>query len=214
MRSWKISQTIVCCMLACGIFISASDQAHADLVYTITGFANNIGDPNDPSLAPEVQAGETYTAVFEIDDSVADSDASAGRGSYAGAILSSSITFSGGYSSMVDFTGGEVVVQQDIAGGAIGLSDLSGNGSIVIASFTPFASDAIFAGPQDVIGNPFSIWSLTEPTGVVVSFSDVGFGPSGGSGPIVLSVTNAIPEPTTAGLLGLGLVACAARRRR
>ena len=193
--------------------LAFGNHVNADVVYTITGYANNIGNPDDPLLSPEVEAGETYSAVFQIDDSVMDSDASSGRGSYLNAIVSSSITFSGGYSSMVDFAGGEVVIQENIGGGAIGLSSPSGNGSILLASFEPFPSDALVTDPgTEILGSPFSLWSLTEPSGLIVSFSDVGLGPIN-SGPIVLTVSS-VPEPSTAALLALSSIACFVRRRK
>lgn len=199
------------CIVLLVSFSMVSGQAHADLLYTITGFANTFGDPDE--LAPEVAPGESYVAEFFVDESTPDSDASDGRGSYLGAITSSSITFSGGYTSMVDFAGGEVIIQQDIGGGAIGLFDLAGNGSILIGDLgNPFPSDDLLdAGTQIIATSPLSLWILTEPTGSIVSFSE-GLGPSGG-GPITLTVTNAVPEPSTAGLLALGACGFLTRRR-
>ena len=188
------------------------------MLYSITGFANNIGDPDDPLLAPEVEAGESYVAEFVVDSSTADANPDPGVGDFTGAIVSSSITFSGGYTSMVDFAGGEVTIIQDSFGGVVGISDLNGLGSILIGDLgNPFPSDGLLdAGAQITATSPLSLWSLTEPTGLIVSFSDVGAGPPGvGTGPIVLTVTNlnSVPEPSTAGLLALGCLGWFIRRR-
>ena len=175
MKIVKNSKPIVC-LLACvaaSLFFSTSNQAVAQITYTITGTANNFtgGDP-DNLLSPEVGPEETYTAVFEIDDSVADTDPLPEKGLYSGAIISSSIEFSGGYTSGVDFSGGTVTVSQD---GSVGLSS---PGAILVPSrftlFTTnsFESDALLTDPQEIADLPGSLWSLTEPDGLlVVSFA-------------------------------------------
>jgi len=122
-RVQQISRSFVCCFMACmagSLFFSMSNQASADLTYTITGFANNLG-PDDGNLSPQVVEGEAYTAVFQIDDTVAEAGSLVpGIGNYFGAITSSSINFSGGYISDVSFAGGNVTILQD-SGGAGGV---------------------------------------------------------------------------------------------
>ena len=86
-------------MALCLSFCMSASQLHGQVIYTITGFANNLGS----SLlnSPEVGENEMYIADFEIDLSVVDGDSSPDRGQYTGAILSSSIEFSGGYLSLI-----------------------------------------------------------------------------------------------------------------
>ena len=170
----------------CLSFCMSVGQLHGQVVYTVTGFANNIGAGE--GNAPEVAPGETYVAEFMIDLSVVDSDSSPDNGVYTGAILSSSIEFSGGYTSQVNFAGGEIIVQRDNAGGGVFFNDVNGLGSIVVFDLgVPFASDALLADPTtEFIGSPASLYSLMEPTGLVVSFSDVFVGP--GTGPIAFSI--------------------------
>ena len=175
--------------LSCCISVG---QLHGQVVYTITGFANNVGD--GLGNAPEVAPGESYVAEFMIDLSVMDSDSSPDRGVYTGAILASSIEFSGGYSSQVDFSGGEIVIQRDIAGGGVFFNDVNGLGTILVFDlFVAFDSDALLTDPAtEIVGSPASLYSLTEPTGAVVSFSDVMVGP--GTGPVVLAIMALPPE--------------------
>ena len=109
MRTRNISKAIVCCLVAGGIFLTASNQANAQAVYTVEGtvFTSNVDG---------VLAGDTYTAIFDIDTSVADTGegnenlSAEDFGEYLGAITSSSIEFSSGFTSGVDFTGGDVLV--------------------------------------------------------------------------------------------------------
>ena len=163
-------------MTLCLAFCISAGQVHGQVIYRITGFANNIGD--GIGGAPEVGPGETYVAEFEIDLSVEDSDSSPDRGVYSGAILSSSIEFEGGYVSQVDFAGGEITVQRDNAGGGVFFNDVNGLGSIVVFDLgNAFSSDALLMDPTtEFTGSPESLYILFEPTGSISSFSDVAFG--------------------------------------
>ncbi len=202
------------CIALIGSFALFAGQANGDLLFSITGFANNFGDPGDPALAPEVSAGETFLAEFLIDASAVDSDPSSDRGSYLDAIISSTITFSGGYTSQVDFAGGEVIIQQDIAGGAVFLNDPNDLGGILIGDLgNPFPSDELLDPGTQIVGDPLSLFTLTEPTGLIVSFSDQSEGPPAASGPIVLTVSSAIPEPSSVGVIMLAACGCLVRRR-
>lgn len=210
----KYSKFLMACLALISTFTFSSQKTFADVIYSITGVANNFGNPNDPNLSPQVQAGETYVAEFRIDTATADVDPSSTRGEYAGAIIASSIEFSGGYTSMVDFTGGDIIIQQDIAGGAVGIFDPGGLGGLLLGSFTPFPSDDLLTDPgTQIVGAPLTLWSITEPDGLIVSASLPGAGPGAGSQDIVLTV-NSIPEPTTAGVLALGSLGFIVRRRR
>ena len=150
-----------------------SNQASADLTYTITGFANNLG-PDDGNLSPQVVEGEAYTAVFQIDDTVAEAGSLVpGIGNYFGAITSSSINFSGGYISDVSFAGGNVTILQDSGGaGGVILSspDPEGRGNIALFQSTPFASADLLAEGTEFFADPSldNIWSLTEPDGGLI----------------------------------------------
>ena len=202
-------RTGFCFVVLAALFLPAN-LLHAQVTYTITGFANDLGDPDNPLLAPEVAAGETYVAEFEIDLSAEDIDPSPDRGEFPGAIISSSIVFSGGYTSQLDFTGGPIVIQRDLAGGGIFLNEPSGLGAILVADVgDAFETDALFEDIEDqFLGNPMgdlvSLFTLTEPSGNVFSFSeapDLGLG--GMTGPILLSVSNSNPDPVLLGDVNL-----------
>ena len=138
------------------------NQAEAKVVYTVTGIFNSRGSHKLP-----IAAGESFTAVFEIDDSVVDSQPDNEKvGEYVGAIVSGSFSFAGGYTSKVDFSGGKIVVLPDNGGGGIGLNSPSGDGAILIYSTETFASDALLNSTQEITGvNLKSLWVLTEPGG-------------------------------------------------
>lgn len=177
-------------MALCLSFCMSASQLHGQVIYTITGFANNFpsGPIGEVLRAPEVGVNEMYIADFEIDLSVVDGNPSPDNGEYTGAILSSSIEFSGGYRSEVDFSGGDIVVSRegDTVGGGVAflhplrdsapLDDLSGVGVIIVSDQnTPFASDAL---PTDLAtefdSSPEnSTFVLFEPTGQVIGLSNV-----------------------------------------
>ena len=188
-------------MTLCLAFCISAGQVHGQVIYRITGFANNIGD--GIGGAPEVGPGEAFVAEFEIDLSVEDSDPDPDNGVYTGAILSSSIEFEGGYVSQVDFAGGEITVQRDNAGGGVFFNDVNELGSILIFDLNnSFASDALLMDPTtEFTGSPESLYVLFEPTGFISSFSDVAFGDNDGvpTGPVAFSIVIVEVEPPLLG---------------
>ena len=191
-------------MVLFAAFGLSANLSHGQINYTFTGFANDFNNPG--SLAPEVLDGESYFAQFQIDGAVPDSDPDPTLGQYTSAILFGSIQFSGGYTSLVDFTGGEVSVQQNSGGGIVSLTDLNGLGSVVLSNVgNPFASDQLVTDLGAALaGSPQATFVLTEPTGTLRALDfddDVGF-------------PSVVPEPSTACFLGFCVLACALRRRR
>ena len=82
MRPFNTSRVVVCCLVACGAFFVATNQAKADLILTTTGVV-------DFSNSEFVGTGESYTAVFDIDHSVEGVSGYGDFVSFAGAIRSS-----------------------------------------------------------------------------------------------------------------------------
>lgn len=191
-----------CFLVVAALFLSP-DLLHGQVTYTVTGFAN-LGFEGDPDSAPEVSLGEMYVAQFEIDLSVPDMDSDPTRGLYTGAIVSGSIEFSGGYTSQIDFAGGDIVIQQDIGGGGVFFDSPDGSGTILVGDLgNAFDSDTLLTDiGAEIVGSPLSLFVLMEPTGFVAGFSeedDVGFG-TPVTGRMRLSVSETVS--TTPLLLG------------
>ena len=200
MRPFNISRVIVCCLVACGTFFAATNQVKADLIYTITGVGSNISD------SALVGLNESFTVVLEVDDSVVDANSSSPEfGQYLDAIRSSSISFSGGYSSIDDFVGGNVNVNTANPGGSVTfISADIGNSLALFNLESVIATDDLVAGSQELATLPLNlIGGLTVQDGSISIFTSS----------VELTVSS-VPEPTSLGLLGLGLVVASVRRRR
>lgn len=157
--------TCFCFAVLAAALVLPADLLHAQATYTITGFTSSGND--------FVGAGETYVAEFQIDLSAPDIDSRPDRGEYPNAILSSSIVFSGGYVSQIDFAGGSITIQQDLAGGGVFIIDPSERGLILLADiYNPFQTDALFDEIEDQFrGDLSSLFSLEEPSGGIYSLS-------------------------------------------
>jgi len=111
------------------------------------------------------------------------------------------LTFSGGYVSQADFTGGNVeIFIDDFGGSGVFIITPDRVGVILIADLdTSLGSDALPTNLSDeLVGSPFSFFSITEPTGLIVSHSgasDLGLGETQTTGPIRFSVST-FGEPT------------------
>lgn len=174
-----------------------SGQLYGQVVYSFTGIVNPLFNET------EVGLGETYTALFLIDDSVADSDPGP-NARYENAVLSSSIVFSSGFVSTVDFTGGDVGIDLEPNIGVFGITHPteSPHGFGFTAPSAVFNSAELPTEP----GIPFAqdqsiLFLLTEPSGALLS--------SGGTFEIL-----SVPEPSTACFLSLGVLSIILRRRR
>jgi len=171
------------CMALCFSFSVSASELYGQAVYSISGVVEELSDTP--------LAGEVYVAEFQIDTTVVDIDPSPDRGEYPNAILSASVVFGNGFISEIDFSGGTVIVQRDLAGGGVFLQDATGNSTFLVFDLNnPFDTDALPTDPAlQFTASPDSLVSLEEPTlGLVVSFSEVEI--DGGTGPIVFAVTS------------------------
>ena len=200
MRPFNISRVIVCCLVACGAFFAATNQAKADLILSTTGVV-------DFSKSEFVEAGESYTAVFDIDHSVEGVVSGGGETvNFAGAIRSSSFNFSGGQTITDEFSDGQVSINP----GSITFFSNSLDSTLSLFFDTkleePLESLTLKAAPQEIsTRNLGAIGAIAD--GSIATFSLIG------TEGVSLTVSS-VPEPTSLGLLGLGLVVASVRRRR
>ena len=201
-----------------------TNQLHAQVIYSFTGLAT----PDINSTQTAVEILETFVADFVIDDSVFDSDPT-GDGFYEGAILSSSIEFSGGFVSAVDFTGGDITIQlfeqpadpDDPTSPLVPVSrqlaltpsSALGNNSGFLVTADPdlLDSDVLFTEPGSPLGGLESTaFLLLEPPAPGADEGTSFFNSNTQGAFNVLSV----PEPSTACFLGAGILSMVVRRRR
>ena len=201
MRPFNISRVIVCCLLvACGAFFVATNQAKADLILSTTGVVSS-------SNSEFVGAGESYTAVFDIDHSVEGVSGGGGFVNFAGAIRSSSFNFSGGHTITDEFAGGLVRISPGVIVFSSNSVDYSPVDSLAILFDTtleePLESLTLKAAPQEIsTRNLVALGSIADASIAIV-----------GTDGVSLTVSS-VPEPTSLGLLGLGLMVASVRRRR
>ena len=149
---------------------------------------------------------ESFTVVLEVDDSVVDANSSSPEfGQYLDAIRSSSISFSGGYSSTDDFAGGDVFVATANPGGGVTFGSADSENALALFNVeSVIATDDLVAGSQELATLPLDFLGLlTVGDGGIQIFTSS----------VELTVSS-VPEPTSLGLLGLGLVVASVRRRR
>jgi len=196
-------RTGFCFAVLAAVLVLPANLLHGQVTYTVTGFVSF-------SNSAEVTNSQAYVANFEIDLSVEDVNPSPTRGEYPGAIVSSSIEFASGYTSQVDFTGGRVVIFQDLNGGGIIINAPGGDGVFLVADVgEAFPTDELFADLATQFlgeGRTESLVSLTEPSGgLIVSTSveeEVSFVDGQvGRGPILLSIS--VSDPVVPGDLNL-----------
>lgn len=178
MRIQRNSKSIVCCFmafLAGSLFFSMANQAEAQLIYTISGFA---GDTFPLGPPPVVGSGESFTATFEIDASAVDAEPdNADRGVFTGAIISSSIEFSGGFSSTVDFSGGNIAVLNfpDSPNGGFILQTPDEDSSIVLFTLDGVLPSDALPTEGEIPGAPQSLFHLADPAMTISNLTNAEF---------------------------------------
>ena len=159
----------------CFLFFVSAGQLYGQVTYSLSG---NFETSEFLGFERPLD-GESFVAEFVIDTSVLDADPDSDRGEYPGAILSASIEFESGFVSEVDFSGGTVTVQRDLAGGGIFLQDEAGDSTILVYDLgNSFETDGLPVDPaMQFTPSPDSIVVLAEPTlGSIFAFLEVDLG--------------------------------------
>ncbi len=202
----------VLAILAFGLILAAANVAHATVLYTWSGVIPNGATVTHPSVG----VGETWMVTTVVDDTVADSQlADPSVGLYVGAALSTTLSFSGGFSTS-SFGLGTVVVFDDwiFPVDAVQASSFSGPDLLIVQTATelvgtlssdalPLAGTTFSAFPDPSIPLYFNL-TYSGSEGTVSYYGDTANN----------SAFSAVPEPATLTSMGIGLLALGFLRRR
>jgi len=186
-------------------------QANADTIrFSFSGVL-----PSGASSHSMVADGETFLAIFDIDNTIVDSSASdPTEGTYSAAVIGGSLEFSGGFVSSDSFADLTVAVSDNQFGG------IEGVGVVAVDSAAPrvaVLTDDLSTLSSDELPTPgTSILSNSTRTSLAFAYND-GFGDIGYSwadGEAILFEVSAVPEPSTTGCLLLFACAGILRRKR
>lgn len=194
------------------IFLLTPITLKADFVnYTFTGVI-----PNGASGHDMINDGESFVASFIVDTSTPDTFAGLNFGNYDGAVVSGSLEFSGGFASSLDFSAGDITVNDNNSQDSVG-GTFSGDGLLIIAANQFVDLDTLSSDALPEAGVSFDPTpSITDSNTLQIIYLD-----DFGSVIYTTSVANnisfsatAIPEPTSVSVLFGLLLSCGARRRR
>jgi hypothetical protein len=183
--------------LLLGAFFGALFAAPADATMVTLSYAGNV---TFASGSGTPQAGETFTGTLTFDDATLDGDADVSHGSYSGAVILNSITFSGGTSHVQTFVN-DIDIRNDFGGFDRWRADGANATAVWALDLIDFGQDAL---ASDALLPP-SLALFDTPT---IFFAE-GLDSSEG---VVTSLILAVPEPSTLLLIAVG-VAVLGRRR-
>lgn len=204
----------VLAILAFGVILAVANVADATVIYTWSGAIPIGADVTHPSIA----VGETWTVTTVVDDTVADSNPTPTVGYYTGAALSTTLSFSGGFSTS-SFGPGDVLVANDylFPADAVQATGFAGPESLLVQTATELvgtlSSDALplagttFAAWPDPSGPPYFNLTYVGAAGSVSYEGDT-------ANNTVFAAVRPVPEPATLTLIGIGFLALGFWRRR
>jgi hypothetical protein len=184
-------------------------SAQATYLYEFSGVVPNGGTLIDLP----VSAGETWTALVNVDETVADSSAFSTYGLYSGAVLDMSLTFSGGYStSFAGSVTNQIRVFDNLSDNyttydGIGLYMNDGTNNLIIqvineTDLSSLTSDALpLPGTMvssDVGAYGYVMLNYSGASGAI-AYAD------GTADNTVFEAKASVPEPSSLLLMGIGL---------
>jgi hypothetical protein len=210
MKSSRICLPLIIALIS---IIGHSAGRADDLVYAFRGVL-----PPGASSHSSVSDGETFTAYFTIATEAMDSEPDPTVGDYNAAVMSGTLTFSGGYVSPLDFSNYDVLVFDNAGTGpvdGVSIRDV-GSGvvfqasnrdlSILSSDSLPPAGTQVASGPDPDTLNFFQL-TYADPGGSIEYGRTRGH--QGGPG-AKRNAGNALPRPCH----GRTLPAFAGRRRQ
>jgi hypothetical protein len=172
--------------------------------------------PAGASSNSMVADGEVFTAIFDVDTSVADTDADNNEGLYVAAVLSGSLSFSGGHLSNEDFSG----INVNVADNLFGLDGVQVSPTQSTSLWISAASEDLLTLQSDAIPSVGTTF-LSDVTnfntgGLAFSYSDT-FGNisyTWAAGADTTFMVTSVPEPGHFVFTGVLFAVFAGNRRR
>ncbi len=200
-------------LYAIALIVAGAPAIYADFYhYSFSGFI-----PDGASNHSQISDGEIWTAQFVIDSTTADTNPDPQFGAYAGAVVSGTLEFSGGYETLIDFAGANAFALNDVSTadsvsvrGAFGTSifvfqaNREGD-SVLDSDALPGPGISFDSFPAQTVLEHF-VFTFGDGNGDVVYFGNIANN--------VSFAATAIPEPSSGCILMASLLSACRRSRK